>query len=196
MANQRKQTTPDKKPVRVNAAPGETAEQAYARTLIRPSVQAAITLYNLEKLESANTDINALIGEFGKQVDAVHNGNFERIEAMLLIQAHTLDDLFNNLTRRAGKSEYMDHLDRYMRLAFKAQSQCRATLETLAVVNNPTPAMFVRQQNFGVNQQVNNNSGKNSRARKTENVQDKLMEAKQYEQLDTRTPIATSSINP
>ena len=30
-----------------------------------------------------------------------------------------------------------DKRDRYMRLALKAQAQCRATLETLATVKNP-----------------------------------------------------------
>jgi hypothetical protein len=59
----------------------------------------------------------------------------------------------------------MDHLDCYIRLALKTQSQYRAILEPLLAVSNPTPAMFVRLQNFGVNQQVNNNPGKNSRAR-------------------------------
>jgi hypothetical protein len=71
---------------------------------------------------------------------------------MLLIQAHTLDELFNNLARRARRAEHMDIVNRYMRLALKAQSQRRAPLETLATVKNPAPAMFVRQQNFGMKQ--------------------------------------------
>ena len=45
-----------------------------------------------------------------------------------------------------------------MRLAFKAQNQCRATLETLAEIKNPKPTAFIKQQNIGVNQQVNNDA--------------------------------------
>ncbi len=129
-----------------------------------------MTYFDFEKLGGANTDINALIGALGKQVNAVHKGDYERMEAMLLIQAHTLDELFNNLTPQAGRAEYMDNLDRYMRLALKAQSQWRATLETLVTVKNPVSAMFVRQQNLGMNQQVNNDHGKNPRAGKRKNA--------------------------
>ena len=52
----------------------------------------------------------------------------------------------------------MDKLDRcYLRLALKAQSQCRATLATLAAVKNPQPVAFVRQANIAHGpQQVNN----------------------------------------
>jgi hypothetical protein len=47
--------------------------------------------------------------------------------------------------------------DRYLRLALKAQSQCRATVETLAEMKNP-PVVFARQANIttGGQQQVNN----------------------------------------
>jgi hypothetical protein len=44
-----------------------------------------------------------------------------------------------------------------MRLALRAQGQCRATLETLAAIKNP-PVVFARQANInnGGQQQVNN----------------------------------------
>jgi hypothetical protein len=43
-----------------------------------------------------------------------------------------------------------------MRLALKAQGQCRATLETLAVLKNP-PTVFAKQANIAAgSQQVNN----------------------------------------
>ena len=51
----------------------------------------------------------------------------------------------------------MGATDTYVRLAFKAQSQCRSTLETLAEIKNPRPATFVRQANIANGpQQVNN----------------------------------------
>jgi hypothetical protein len=77
----------------------------------------------------------------------------------LAIQAHTLDTIFNELARRsaANVGEYMEAAERYMRLALKAQSQCRATIETLAEIKNPKPVAFVQQANIANGpQQVNN----------------------------------------
>jgi hypothetical protein len=46
--------------------------------------------------------------------------------------------------------------ERLMRLALKAQSNCRATAEALAAIQNP-PAVFARQANFSNGpQQINN----------------------------------------
>jgi hypothetical protein len=67
-----------------------------------------------------------------------------------------LNGLFANLAHRARTTEYTDKLDRYLRLALKAQGQCRATLETLAAIKNP-PTVIARQANFAHGpQQVNN----------------------------------------
>jgi hypothetical protein len=76
-----------------------------------------------------------------------------------------------------------------MRLALKAQSQCRATLETLSVVKNPPSVAFVRQANIANGpQQVNNgppSAADASRARETEIQPNKLLERRQNELLDT-----------
>jgi hypothetical protein len=57
-----------------------------------------------------------------------------------------------------------DHLDaseRFMRLALKAQSQCRSTIESLAEIKNPSSVAFVKQANIAKgHQQVNNARGK------------------------------------
>lgn len=52
--------------------------------------------------------------------------------------------------------QYMDATDTYMRLALRAQNQCRTTLETLATIKNP-PVVFAKQANIAHgHQQVNN----------------------------------------
>ena len=52
--------------------------------------------------------------------------------------------------------EYIEASERYMRLALKAQAQCRATIETLAAIKNP-PVVIARQANISNGpQQVNN----------------------------------------
>jgi hypothetical protein len=50
----------------------------------------------------------------------------------------------------------MNNMETFLRLALKAQSQCRATLETLAAIKNP-PVVFAKQANISSgHQQVNN----------------------------------------
>ena len=54
----------------------------------------------------------------------------ERAESILMSQAQLLDAIFNDLAQRAINAQGMNTLDRTLRLALRAQSQCRATLET------------------------------------------------------------------
>ena len=95
------------------------------------------------------------------QVNSIHSGDLKRAEELLISQAQTLDTIFHQLVRRSvgnmGQGHYLQAADTYMRSALRAQSQCRATLETLAVIKNPTPIAFVRQANIAHGaQQVNN----------------------------------------
>ena len=79
----------------------------------------------------------------------VNSGDLRAVETMLLGQAVALNAIFAETARRSGVNmgEYTDAAERYMRLALKAQGQCRATLETLAAIKNP-PLLFARQANI------------------------------------------------
>ena len=80
---------------------------------------------------------------------------------MLFTQSLTLQATFTALSRRAAANsgEHMGATDTYLRLALKAQGQCRATLETLANIKNPRPVAFVKQANITNGpQQINNGS--------------------------------------
>ena len=135
-------------------------------------------------------------------------GDLGRAEALLVAQAHTLDSIFNELAQRAALNlgKCMNAADIYLRLALKAQTQCRATLETLAEIKNPRPTAFIKQQNVGVNQQVNNNDValNNPRAHAQAHEESVIPTNKLLEQnpngwqtngLDTGTASATSSID-
>ena len=79
----------------------------------------------------------------------------------------------------------------YMRLALKAQGQCRATLETLANIKNPRPVAFVQQANIAHGpQQVNNgmapSQGEPAQATKNAFEPNELLEQQHGERLDTR----------
>ena len=76
---------------------------------------------------------------------------------MLTAQAHTLDAVFNRRARSSANCKYVNHIEAYLRLALKAQNQCRATIEALAAIKNPQQVAFVRQANISNGpQQVNN----------------------------------------
>ena len=94
--------------------------------------------------------------------------------ALRLVLEHR-DAIFNELARRAAlnMAEYPNATEIYLRLALKAQSQCRATLETLAAIKNP-PIVYARQANVTTGpQQVNNGMPVPSRAREIEIEQSK-----------------------
>ncbi len=124
-----------------------------------PSVTGAVTMQAFKK-KFGVVDLMALIEATEVQIQAVQDGDLKRTESMLITQAHTLDAIFNELALRAALNmgEYIGAMETYMRVALKAQSQCRATLETLAEIKNPQPTAFIKQQNIGMNQQVNNDA--------------------------------------
>lgn len=110
-----------------------------------PTIQAAATL---RVLLHPSHDLGALVSALDGQVKAVNGGDLKQAEAMLLTQAYTLNELFNGLVRRAADQEFVRPYETYMRLALKAQSQCRTTLESLALIKNPPSVAFVRQANI------------------------------------------------
>lgn len=80
----------------------------------------------------------------------------KQVESMLLSQAHALSAMFTALAQKATEQEYMKNMESYTRLALKAQSQCRATLETLAEIKQPRHVVIAQQANLAHQQQVNN----------------------------------------
>ena len=174
-------------------------DDATARILTRPEVQAAAVI---QIMEGDNHDINSLIRELSGQVAAVNRGDLSRAEAMLIAQAHTLDEIFSSLARRSCRNingGYLNAAECYMRLALKAQSQCRTTLEALAEIKNPRPVAFVRQANISNGpQQVNNGipvPGDASRAENSQNLQNKLLESQYAQRMDTGTTGPASGVN-
>ena len=58
---------------------------------------------------------------------AVQSGDLTHAEAMLINQASSLQALFVRLTERAMEQTQMPHLEGFMRLALRAQSQRAAS---------------------------------------------------------------------
>lgn len=134
----------------------------------------------------------------------VQQGDMSEVEATLTAQAVALDAIFNGLAQRAASNmgQYMNAAETYLRLALKAQAQCRATLETLAEVKNPKPPTFVRQQNVAYQQQVNNGDltkqphDAPARTEKPVYQSNELLEAQHGERLDSGTARTAGSLDP
>jgi len=126
------------------------------------------------------------------QAASVKEGNLAQAEAMLMNQATALQTLFARLVERGMTCTEIPAFEINLRMGLRAQSQCRATLETLAAIKNPASVAFVRQANIAHGpQQVNNAASAPSRAREDETTPSKLLEASDGERLDTGTASAT-----
>ena len=181
-----------------NTSGGETDDEASARTLLRPTALAANSIMRMA--DDGLFDVNALIKELEKQTMALASNDMARAEITLLAQAHTLDALFNKLVTAGLQKTDLIQFDAFLRIALKAQSQCRTTLETLAEVKNPKSIAFVKQANIAAgNQQVNNGDDATLRAkartRENEISPNKLLTDTNYEALDAGRARTTSGAN-
>ena len=159
--------------------------------LLMSTVQNAIAMAEWGKY-AGEVDLSELAKDLQTKADLVKDGDMKPVEAMLYGQAMALQTIFTNLARRSAMNagEYIDAADKYMRLALKAQAQCRATLETLSVVKNPMP--YIKQANIANGpQQVNN--GKSTQyaqahapAGNSQTLQNELLEHQHGDYLDTR----------
>lgn len=183
-----------KQKLQVEVRHGESPSQALARTVTSPECLSASVLKICQNID--RTEINGLIAELKQQTAAIHDDDLSRAESMLMAQAHTLDGLFARLTSNALISADMDRLERYMKLALKAQNQARATLQTLGELKAPKQIAFVKQANIGNQVQVNNeHSPMRSRARKNKNPPNELLEVQHGERLDARATGSASGVD-
>lgn len=129
--------------LKVIQSPNETDGQAMARALLQPTLKgAAAAAAYADKMFRGALDLPGL-ADYADHVETVTsqaaNGDVAMASKILAAQAITLDSMFAELARRAAVNmgEYMNASERYGRLALKAQSNCRATLEALAKLHQP-----------------------------------------------------------
>ena len=162
--------------LRVLKQPGKTNQRVYAEMAAHGVTQNAMTMKAFATTglgELSITDCCEVLQELGA---AANGGDLKSAEQMLIAQAAALNAIFNEMARRSGQNMgvHTAAAEMYMRLAFKAQSQCRTTIETLAEMKNP-PVVFARQANITSGpQQVNN--GVPTQAAKTVSPPNELLE--------------------
>ncbi|MDN7592365.1 hypothetical protein [Burkholderia seminalis] len=188
----------------VDEVPGLGPEQQDAAIVGNAVIRGAATgsMY-AAPMFGQDVDLTAFAGELQRQANAVTNGDLSGVETMLMTQANTLDVVFNQLARMAATSGYLPKKEIYLRQALKAQSQCRATLQTLAEIKNPR-TVFAKQANIAHGpQQVNNGvttgAAAGSRACAQENdvtQSNELLEHHHGERLDIRATGTASGSDP
>ena len=166
--------------LRVTATRGEQTEEAlHAEFAYDPAVRSLAGARAFIKGTMGEQPLTESLAALKAQIKDVQDGRLTGLESTLVAQANTLDAIFNELARRGALNmgEYMGATETYLRLALKAQSQCRATLETLAAIKNP-PVVYARQANVTTGpQQVNNGIVTSPRAREDESKLNKQSEA-------------------
>jgi len=159
--------------VNVHVEKGEDVDRAIGRTYLSPEVNAGLNM----SAWNGELSVDGIRRALSEQINEVAGGCMSRPEAMLLPQAHVLDSLFNVLAAKAQNQTYIPNLETFLRLALKAQAQCRATIQTLSDVKNPS-VVYARQANFsGGHQQINNNvpGQATTHAEKSEKLQNELL---------------------
>lgn len=192
------QATGKEKTRSAQPAPGQTKEDQLARLAMSPIVGNAKVAQQFSKGTLGTIDLVAATAEMRRQCDGLAKNGQGGLEEMLLTQAVALNTVFGELSRRAALNlgEYMQATETYLRLALKAQAQCRATIETLAEIRNPRPVAFVKQANIAHGPQQVNNAPPPLAHGKTEKSANELLEHKHEQWLDTGTPGTSGGDDP
>ncbi len=180
--------------VRIEHDHTKTEKEQISDLLLSGSLNGAniTAIYN----PLSQIDTTDILTSLCKKTKKIKEGSTKDLESLLVSQAVSLDAIFTKLSLRAYSNfgEYLNAGETYLRLALKAQSQCRATIETLAEIKNPRPYI---QNNRAEYQQVNNGVVPNSKTNTCTHAQaektfstNELLEDRTNEQywMDTRTP--------
>lgn len=170
-----------------------------ARLALNGITSNAVTARTFAFGQFGELDVTECVASLRECAERVNSGDLEYLESTLTAQAVSLDAIFNGLAKRAALNmgEHLDATERYMRLALRAQNQCRATLETLATIKNP-PVVFARQANITSGpQQINNGvshaTDPRARAGVTETLKNELLEGQHHGGVDNGATLSTIS---
>ncbi len=134
---------------------GDTLLEKGASIAIDPTIKAALTTH-LYTANMTEIDPSALVERVQELVKEVSAGDMSHFESMLASQAIVLDSIFHRLSSQAQQNigHYASATDTYLRLALKAQAQCRTNIESLASIK--APKQYINQTNVANLMQVNN----------------------------------------
>lgn len=183
--------------LRIERQEGISDAQNLANVSIDPAANAALTVLMFNRGSFGKTGVSETFEALRQATRKVHNGDMTGPEAMLVTQADSLNAIFTELARRSALNmgEYIEASEKYMRLALKAQAQCRATIETLATLKNP-PLVIAKQANFSAGPQQVNNGSAAPRAEVSSNQPNELLEHHHEQRLDPGAATAPGRSDP
>ncbi|HRP26647.1 MAG TPA: hypothetical protein PLN31_20240 [Azoarcus taiwanensis] len=176
-----------------------TLARKFAQIYTSPELAAHRVLNATDKKVGLGeaVDVPTLIDQLREQAKVVNGGDLTQVEAMLVGQATSLQTLFARLTERAFSAEYMPNFEIFLKLALRAQSQSRSSLEALAALKRP-PVLIAKQANLtsGPQQVINNGTMSDDRARTIGNLQNELLESSDGKRLDAGAAGTTGGVDP
>ena len=177
----------DPNAVSVPVKDGEDPDEKSTQIMMGPYVSNAAAMMAYSKRTMADAKIGHVMTALLQAAKKVRNDDMSDVEATLVSQAMTLNVMFGDLSTLAKANlsgGYIEAGERYLRLALKAQSQSRATLETLSTIKNP-PVVYAKQANIAHGpQQVNNGTSKAPRAGESGSAPNKLLATSDEQSLD------------
>jgi hypothetical protein len=178
---------------------GDDLNLRAAEVLSGPFATNAMALNRFTRGTIGEVSLDKLVEAMTASAKRVKDGDMRDVEAMLVSQATVLNGLFADLLRRSSinlNNSYLDAGERFLKLAYKAQNQCRMTLETLSTIKNP-PVVYAKQANIAHGpQQVNNGPTPATRTGQNESAPNKLLEQSPEQFLDPAATGTTSNFNP
>jgi hypothetical protein len=158
---------------------GQTEEERLAHLGLYPEFKAAVTAHAYAPLIGEQS-LGTVFQRIGELSTRSVKDNSKDLEYTLTSQAIALDSIFNRLAIQAHASigKHPKVVDTYLRLALKAQSQCRATAEALAVLKSPR--QYISQTNVAGAMQINierENAHVDRRAESQDATSDSTVEA-------------------
>jgi hypothetical protein len=158
---------------------GHTEQEKLANLGLTPEFKAAVTAHAYAPL-IGEQDLATVFQRVGELSARSVKESSKDLEFMLSSQAIALDSIFNRLAVQAQASigKHPKVVDTYLRLALKAQSQCRATAEALAVLKSPR--QYINQTNVAGAMQINidgENSHVDRRTQSKDAASDSAVEA-------------------
>jgi len=175
--------------------PGKPKDEMLADIAVSGIASNAMTLVTFSRGSFGELSLTDRALAIREVTGAVNRGDLTAAEKALNAQALARNAVFVELARRAALNvgTHLPATETSMRLALKAQSQSRATIETLAEIKNP-PVVFARQANFANGPQQVNNGAAGSRTPETQTAPTELLEELTHErtQLDTGAMPATA----
>jgi hypothetical protein len=175
---------------------GDDVDLRTAEVLSGPFATNAMALNRFARGTTGEVSLDKLIEAITASAERVKSGDMRDVEAILVSQATVLNGLFADLVRRSSVNlggNYFEAGERYLKLAYKAQNQCRMTLETLSTIKNP-PVVYAKQANIAHGpQQVNNGPASITRTGEKQNQPNKLLETSHEQPVDTGATDATGA---